>query len=55
LVIDGLNNGAFPEQDFIHEIDETIFHIFLAFGNELQSLSIKLVKEFLGDITTVAK
>lgn len=53
LVIDGLNNCALAKQNFVNQLDQTVFHIFLALGNQLQTLFIELFKQLLGDITTV--
>jgi len=37
LIIDGFDNRAFPQQNFIHERHQAIAHIFLQLGDELNS------------------
>ena len=55
MVIDGLDNGAFAQEDFIFQEHETVFHVFAQFGNELKGLlAEKLVKKGLRQIAFVA-
>ena len=49
LVIDGLDQGALAEQNFIQEGEQARLHLFFEFGDELHSLGPELREEGLGD------
>src|SRR5436305_15041552 len=56
LVIDGLNNGAFAQQELVVQADEHIPHIFAQPSNQLQASGVeKLLKERLRNVALVAE
>ena len=50
LIIDRLNNCALTQQNLVNQLDQTVFHIFLALSNQLWTLFRELLKQLLGDI-----
>ena len=55
LVIDRFDNGTFPQEEFIHQGHQLIFHVFVEFGDQLQMLLEQQIKECLGNIPFIAK
>ena len=53
LIIDGLDQGALAEQNFIPEREQARVHLFFEFGDELYPLSPELRAEGLGDVATI--
>jgi len=39
LIRDGLDDGAFAEQEFVRPVEQTVVHLFAQFGDQVQSLS----------------
>ena len=54
LIIDGLDQGPFAEQNFIQEREHAGVHLFFEFGEELHSLVPKLREQGLGDVAAIA-
>ena len=56
LIIDGLDDGSFPQQHFVGQGEESILHFFAEFGDELDALcDQKLLGKRLGEIAFVAE
>ncbi len=55
LVVDGLNDRSFSQQDFVDELDETLLHVLAGFGHQLQSAIVELLEQLLTDVTSVAE
>src|SRR5262245_3088050 len=53
LVVDGLNQSALAEQNFIQEREQAGLHLFFEFGDEWDSLIPKLSDEGLGDVAAL--
>ncbi len=54
LVVGRLDEGALTQQDFVHQIDQLLLHVFLVASDQLQALLVKLFEESLRDITSVS-
>jgi hypothetical protein len=44
LVIDGFNHGPLAQQDLVHQLDQTVFHILFSAGVQFQAALISLLK-----------
>lgn len=55
LVIDRFDHGASPQEEFIHQGHQLIFHVFLELGDQWQILLEQQIKECLGNIPFIAK
>ena len=53
LIIDGLDQGPFAEQNFIPEWEQTRLHLFFEFGEELHSLVPELSERGLGNVAPI--
>jgi|GEM_PF-6776312 len=50
LIIHRFNQRPFPQQNFVHQLNEPLFHVFLGFGDELQSACVEFFKQLLTDV-----
>lgn len=55
LIVDGFDQRAFSQQNFVSHRHQFVFHILLDFSNELEVLFKKQLKQSLGDIAFIAK
>ena len=55
FIIYGLNQGSFPEKDFIGHIHRGIFHILSNFSNQMNSTDKQCINEGLRNIAFIAK
>ena len=55
LVVDGLNNRPFPQQQFVLQGQRTLLHVLAPGRDQLQALGQQLVKERLGDVALVSE
>ena len=39
LIMDGLDDGSFAEEEFVRPIEQAVVHLFAPFRDELESLS----------------
>ena len=54
LIDDAFNDGPFAQKQFIHPREQAVFHVFLEFGDELDTERLQeLFKEWLRDIAAV--
>jgi hypothetical protein len=54
LVIDGLDDRAFTQQQLVKQRQQLVFHILTQLGNQLHTLLPELCKECLGNVAPVA-
>ena len=55
LVDDGFDEGAFAQQELIHQGHETVLHVAFEACDQLQAAGEKTLEERLGDISPVAE
>ena len=55
LIIDGLDQDALPQEQFVPETQQPILHVLADFGEECQSWVAQDVMQGLGDIASVTK
>ena len=56
LVNDGLNNGAFAKQQFVHQGHEGVFHVGANAGHQFDIEGAQqFVSQCLGDVAFIAK
>ena len=55
LVNDGLDDGAFAQQQLIRQVHEPIFHVLTESGDEMQPLFKKQCGQGRGNVATVPK
>ena len=53
FVINGLDDGAFPEQYFVIEVHHRVFHVPLEFGDQVYVIDEEHLKEVLADVSPV--
>ena len=41
LIYDAFNDGSFVQEDFVHQRQQTVFHVLPQFGDELDTEGIK--------------
>lgn len=55
LVIDGFDDGAFAQEDFVEPRHELVEHVFAQFGDELERLGQVGLKQRLRQVAFVAE
>ena len=55
LVVHGLNNRSFSEQNFVMWVHQRIFHVLLDFRNHMYVINEKLLEEVLADVPSVCE
>lgn len=55
LIIDGFDQGALTEQNFIQEREYAWLHLFFEFGDELYPLGPELREERVGNVAPISK
>lgn len=55
FVINGLDDGAFPEQYFVIEVHHRVFHVPLEFGDQVYVIDEEHLKEVLADVPPVCE
>ena len=54
LIHHAFNDGSFPQEQFVHPRQQTVFHVFAEFGDELHSERVEEVfKKWLRDIAPI--
>ena len=55
FVVDGFNERPFPQQDFVMQVHERVFHVILEFGHKVYVVNEKLFKKLLTYVSPVGK
>jgi len=54
LINDAFEDGTFAQEQFVHQREQAVFHVFLEFGDELNAERLQeLFKEWLRDIPAI--
>jgi hypothetical protein len=55
LIVDGLDERALPQEQFVPKADQTMLHVLTDFGQQLEPLAQQEVMQRLGNRATVSK
>ena len=54
-IIDGFNDGSFPEYNFIVQVHQGVFHVLFDFCNQMDIIDEQFLKQILGNIAFICK
>jgi hypothetical protein len=54
-IVDTLDDSAFAKEDFVGNIHELVLHVFLEFGDKVNTVGVEFFKERLGKVAPVSK